>query len=359
MDGFDLYSNVNDLDTAYYIVATDNGGDNVNAIGFGSTLGRFGQGAVNLSAYDNLFLKSFDSPLVNIWMGHAFNVQLQQNLDCLLYNFLSAQGYEAQLTFNPVNGLWAIWPGNAQPTNQNHTEPFINPIASGNYTITNNTWHWIETQYTLNTTVGSTQLWIDGIEIWNVSNVATSVSSATGFYSIMFGSNQAANSCLIGYFDDLYILDTTDGGYNTTRLGDCRIETLVPTSDAGPNDGTPLVSGPHYEMVNESQNNDGNTYVSLNGVASQEEVYGTNSLSSIPEYIFGIRVVNYIQKTDGGITYGNAVIRSGSVTEYGEPQQILSGYFPQYGIFELDPNTSNVWVYATANAADVGFTIAA
>jgi hypothetical protein len=283
-------------------------------------------------------------------MGHAFNLQQQLNQTCILYNFLSIQGYEAQLTFNATTGLWALYSGN------DGNFIYSAAIATGNYTITNGTWHWLETQYTLGP-YGSTEFWVDGVQVWNEGNVTTNATTATSFYSILFGSNQAATSCLVGYFDDLYIINALDGGYNTTRLGDCRIETLTPTSDAGPNDGTPLISGPHYEMVNAPQNNAGNTYVQLDGVASQEEVYGTTSLSSIPEFIFGIRVVNICQKTDGGITYGNAVIRSGSTTEYGPPVQILSDYFPQTGIFELDPNVSNVWVYATANAADIGFTI--
>lgn len=345
MDGFDTYSNANDLDIAYFSA----GYSAVNQIGFGTTLGRFGQGAIVFSA-QNLFAKTFNSPLTSIWMGHAFNLQAQANTTSLLYNFVSALGYESQITFNAVTGQWALMPGAQSPGT---------PIITGNYSITTNTWHWLETQYTIgNATTGTSQFWVDGIQVWNVSNVDTSVTGSTTFYTIIFGSGINDYFSLAGYMDDLYILDTTDDGFNTTRLGDCRIETLIPTSDAGPNDGTPLVSGPNYEMVNASQNNNGNTYVQLNGVPSQEEVYTTTSLSSIPEFIYGIRVVNVVEKTDGGIIYGNAVIRSGGVTVYGNPQQVLSDYSLTYGIFETDPNTSgNAWVYATANAADVGYTI--
>jgi hypothetical protein len=353
MDGFDTYNSATDLTIAYFTVTGDSGGDNTNSIGFSTTAGRFGGGAVNFSNQDNMFLKSFQNPLTNIWIGNAFNIQTSSSQNSLFYNYLSIYGYEAQITFNSSTGLWAIWLGNdtfiTNPTNP--------PIAQGNYSITNNSWHWIETQYKIGYLTGSSQLWVDGIQVWNVSNVTTNSSIATTFYSIIFGSNQSATACVVGYFDDLYIIDSTDGGYNTTRLGDCRIETLLPSSDAGPNDGTPLSGSSHYAMVNEAQNNSGNTYVTLSGIPGQEEVYGTTQLSSIPEYIFGVRVVNVVEKTDGGITYGNAVCRSGNVTVYGNTQPILSGYFPQFGIFELDPNVSNVWTYSTVNAADVGFSV--
>ena len=131
----------------------------------------------------------------------------------------------------------------------------------------------------------------------------------------------------------------------------------MPTSDAGPNMGTPSVAGPHYAMVNESQNNQGTTFVSLPGVPGTEEVYGMSSLSTIPANIWGVRVLNIVEKDDGGVTNGNAVIRSGTTTAYGANQQILSSFFSQFGIFENDPNTNSEWTYNSVNAAKAGFAI--
>ena len=177
----------------------------------------------------------------------------------------------------------------------------------------------------------------------------------------MVGGTLYNYSSILGIFDDWYILDPTVGSTNITRLGDSRIETLVPISDAGPNQGTPsnvsVGTGQHYTMVNEPQNDGGSTYLSMPAVSGSEEVFGLSSLSSIPLNIWAVRVLNIVEKTDGGYTQGNAVIVSSGVVEYGPNQQILSTYFGQYGIFETDPNTGSEWTYAAVNAADAGFAV--
>ena len=351
MDGFDTYKINSDIDMAYFSGPAGDGGV-INSVTVGTTSGRFGGGALYFGNYYSQISKTFETGFTEMWMGNAFSVVSSlSDVNYMLYSFISILGFEGQITYNPVNGLWSAWLGNAQSANET-----TGAIVQANYTMTNNSWHWIETYYKMGHNTGGVQLWVDGVQVLNVSNVTTNATVSTSFYIILFGSEQGNASALSGYFDDIYIIDPTIGDVNITRLGDCRIETLLPTSDAGPNDGTPSTAGPHYAMVDESQYNS-NTYVQLSGASGQEEVYGTNSLSSVPEYIFGIRVVNVCKKTDGGTIYGNAVIRSGSATAYGDPVNILSNYFIQTGIFEVDPNIGNAWVYETANAADVGFTI--
>ena len=164
-------------------------------------------------------------------------------------------------------------------------------------------------------------------------------------------------SCLDTAWDDWYILDSTTGPYNTTRLGDSRIYTLVPNGDAGPNDGVPSTSGPHYAMVKEPQNDGLTTYVTIQGISGQEELYTMSSLPTQPSTIYGTRVLNIVEQTAGGVLNANAVIVSNGVESQGNSQPILNVFFSQFGIFESDPSTNEPWTYSNINLAECGFLI--
>ena len=331
-----------------------------NNIGFSTTAGRFGQGAVVFGGYANTLIKSFSSPLTEIWMGCAFNPATGANIPCNFFTILGIINAEVLITYNPVTGEWAGWLGPYTSNSGGEASSAVK-LISGNYSIGSGAWHYIEFHYKIsNNSNGILELWIDGIQIFNSTSANTSYTGSTVFYSILVGGTIGSSS-IAGIFDDWYILDPTQGSTNITRLGDSRIETLVPISDAGPNQGTPsnvsVGTGQHYTMVNEPQNNNGATYLSMAPTPGTEELFGLSSLSSIPLNIWGVRVLNIVEKTDGGYTQGNAVIRSGSVTEYGPNQQILSTFFGQYGIFEVDPNTGTEWTYDSVNAADAGFAV--
>jgi len=356
MDGFDSYDNATDLEMAYYSVNNYSS----NNIGLGTTSGRFGQGAVIFSGYANTLIKSFSTGLTEVWMGCAFNPATGTNIPYNFFTMLSILNAEVILTYNPVNGEWAAWFG-PYTSNSGGGAVLAHKIVSGNYSIGTGAWHYIEFHYKIgNNSNGILELWIDGIQIFNNTSANTSYTGNTVFYSVMVGGTIGSSS-ILGTFDDWYILDPNSGSNNITRLGDSRIETLVPISDAGPNQGTPsnvsVGTGQHYTMVNEATNNNGATYLAMPTTSGSEEVFGLSSLSSIPLNIWGVRVLNIVEKTDGGFTQGNAVIVSGGVTEYGPNQTILSTYFGQYGIFETDPNTGSEWTYESVNAADAGFAV--
>lgn len=357
MDGFDTYANNTQLwMSGYYTFSNVTDGGGAIYIGLGTTSGRFGQGALVFTHYAAMLMKAFAQPLTEIWTGFAINIQSDGgDTPNIVMSILSATDYELQLTYQPQSGLWQAWQGNAMRSNP----PYPPDLASGNYNLGYNSWHWLELHYKISATTPTSivELYVDGIQVFSNTSANASVTGQSVFYSFQLGSNQGYSSIPRMTIDDWYVLDATDGGFNTTRLGDSRIETLIPTGDAGPNMGTPLVPGPHYEMVNASQNNQGATFITIPGAANTEELFNMSDLSTVPANIWGVRVLNIVEKEDGGITYGNAVIRSGSVTAYGPYQQILSNFFTQFGIFEIDPNTGQEWTFDSVNAADAGFSI--
>ena len=334
MDGFDSYANNSDLGFQY------GGGASVSTTG-----GRFGQGALYIGNYNQWILKTFNAPVTEIWIGFAMKTYFSNGTYPLIC-IMNAGGIDATLAWSADSSYFYMTRGSFTDT----------VIGTGGYKlIGNNLWHFVELHYKIDPSAGIAELWIDNTQIFNNTSVNTTKFGNTSFGTFRFGGDD--NNAAQAYYDDMYILDTT-GSYNNTRLGDSRIQTLRPNSDAGPNDGTPSTAGPHYAMVNAPQNNGGATYITVAGTSDQEELFGMTSLSGTPTEVFAARVLNYAEKTDGGTLNSNAVIVSNSVVGNGETQNLLTNYSGMYGIFETDPSTGVAWTPAGINAADCGFKIA-
>jgi hypothetical protein len=280
-------------------------------------------------------------------MGFAFKSTVANEPSQPIIGFINNAGAEASLGFNSETNTFTASKGYTVGGTI---------LGSGTYPIGTISYHWIELQYVMNATVGTFNVWVDNTQIITAIGVDTTNYGNTTFATVTIGSD-TSNNGVQGYYDDLYILNTS-GSTNTTRLGDSRIETLRPSSDAGPNDGTPTVGGAHYLMVDSLQNDGGSNTLTLTNTVSQEELFGTTSLSGTPSTIFAVKVLNIAEKTDAGSCYANSVISSSGVVATGNNTILLTSYYSVSGIFETDPNTSSAWAYSAVNSADAGFSIA-
>ena len=352
MDSFDVYAQNSDLSFQYTIL----GGINI-----GTTSGRFGQGSLNYSYYGSSIQRNFNRSYTDIWTGFAIKTTdpggtgyglhpPYGNSDNTVIGFASNSGQEGWVTFNNFLGVWKFW----IYLGGNNTS--LQAYAVANTLV--NDWHWIDIHYVPNTGSGTFEFWLDGTQLINFTGRPTSVYT-NNITAVWLGGPQQYQfqSCLDTAWDDWYILDSTTGPYNTTRLGDSRIYTLVPNGDAGPNDGVPSTSGPHYAMVKEPQNDGLTTYVTIQGISGQEELYTMSSLPTQPSTIYGTRVLNIVEQTAGGVLNANAVIVSNGVESQGNSQPILNVFFSQFGIFESDPSTNEPWTYSNINLAECGFLI--
>ena len=335
LDGFDSYAALNDLYQEYYLVV---------AGGFSTSAGRFGGGAVQLTGNTQGVYWASPTGITDIWTGFAFQ-KLSTNIGSAgsIISFGSVSGVESTIWYDPSTGTWTAWRGQGSGTTVLGTNVFA---------ISLNTYHWVEIHYSISTTVGIIEVWVDGTQVLNLTGLNNTQTGQTSFNSIILGLEYYTCS---GNFDDWYILDTT-GSYNNTRLGDSRIETLRPSSDAGPNDGVPSTSGAHYAMVNEMQWNTSNSIV-LGSTSGNAEVFGMTSLSTAPTTIHGVRVLAVVEKTDGGTLLANAIVKSSGVEADGNSTVLTTSFNHAFNIFEVDPNTNSPWTTPAINSMDCGFKI--
>lgn len=324
MDGFDGYSSAADLNLYY----------SGSGIGFNTSGGRFGGGALALNSGGYQMIIPITPPAEH-WIGFSFYAGAT-GANGVLMMWRSASGVEARLEYTPNSGTIQFWRGN---------ESVLFGLFAG---VTANAWHWIDIHYKANAS-GVAEVWVDGVRVINYSGQTYQASTTLTYITV--GDNSIAGVSG-GFIDDLVIVDTT-GSANNGKIGDSKIETLRPTSDAGTNDGTPSTGGTHYGVVDDTTW-DATDYLTITNTSAQEELFGMADLSSTPASIAGIQVVHYSKKSDAGTANLQAMIVS-SATELDGASTPMAPSFTRYAsIIETDPHTSAAWTGAAINALQVG-----
>jgi hypothetical protein len=335
MDGFNCYNEAADLSQTY---STSNCDVSTNS-------GRFGGGALQLGNNNAKCTYIFNSPQTEIWTGFPINFYMSGYENCGLLIFNSSSGIEATITLSQTNGTFQVY--NGQQSTLLGTSSVI--------TTSPDVWHYIEVHYLISSTVGIFEIWYDSIRILNLTNINTTKYSSTMFDSISFGTYHNDNKTPQVYICDWYILNTT-GIHNTKRLGDSRIFTLSPISDADPNDGVPALPGPNYIMINGPRWKSSNS-ITLTNTFDQTEMYDMSSVPLIPPIIYGIQVVAIAEKTDVGDITARTLLSSNNNLISGSNTALLTSLIHLSDIFEVDPNTNNSWTVNSTNSIQCGFKI--
>ena len=337
-DGFDQYNT--DTDLSFYYALSG---------GISKGAGRYGGTALYPSG--NGGPRKLLNPATNdIWVGYA--VQPIFRHICSVGNQLAQP--MVTLSFDPGTLSWTIMQGNSDqsdlPRRIGRTPNDTTP-ASG--------WHWVDLRVKLGTkdseTPGIVELWVDNVKLFEDTNCTTYANyftTPTSIGSFEFVSSGSYSAAL----DDLYILDTSGPTHNT-RLGDSRIDTVMPTSDAGPNNGVPSEGTDHFAVVDDQYVSTGD-YVTLDNIAGQSEVYTYGDFDpALTGVIHGVRLSTIVKKSDAGpATMRNKVI-SGGTTLNGATESISTNYIGYDTVMAKDPNTGANWTLTAANALKAGIEV--
>ena len=248
-DGFDSYATSTDL-ALEYVVA----GPTLNISG-----GRFGAGAIQITSHNGWSLLKGLTAISEIWIGCAVNITSDGSSGPLFSFVNSSGGTEGTVAVNTLTGVIT---GSKGLVGVGGTALG----SSGGGAISMGSWHWVEAHYKIHATAGIIEVWVDGVQVLNLTGQNTSYSGGSTISLAGLGNLLGAYGLTASY-DDIYILDPNTSP-NTSRLGDSRIETVVPTSDAGPNNGTPLSGSTHYGAVNEAHYDTSN-YLTMTNTSGQ------------------------------------------------------------------------------------------
>lgn len=164
------------------------------------------------------------------------------------------------------------------------------------------------------------------------------------------------------WFDDLYVVDTTDATGQATYCGHtARVDMLTPASgyaaDFSPSSGTA-----NWRMVDDcagslASHDSDTTYVS-SSVLNARDLYLHGSLPYTPSSILGVEVCNVARvDTAGSLTLAPAL----RVSTYHEGTAVTPGttYGMSGHLWTQNPGTAEDWTRADVNSLKAGFKITA
>lgn len=343
-DGFDGYGTTANMSANY---------DSVGSASYGAATGRFGGGAFqgNSGANDRL-IKNLPSDQTDVWVGFALKLTAFSSLASLVEFHKSLTMATLKLDANDKSLKFFVGSSLVATSAVN--------------TINANTWQWVEVRFRVdpavvvgfNTFIGYImEVWVDGVNVIPSTTFLFVNVTDSSVSQVMLGdaANFGAN---IGtwFVDDIYIL-TTSGAVPTTRLGDSRIGTAYPNSDAGPNNGTPDSGVIHYNRVNETGAFDTTTFDTLTNTPGQEERFGVGAMPTTPDQVFGVVVTSVAKKSDAGQALAHNKAVSGGVGANGSSWSLSTSYGWKKDIFAVDPSTSGVWSAAAVAAMKIGYAV--
>lgn len=209
-------------------------------------------------------------------------------------------------------------------------------------------YHYLEYKVTIDNSSGSFEVKVDGETILSDTGVDTQASAnSSGNRLMVYFINDS-----LTLVDDLYVCNSL-GSTNNDFLGDCKVETILP-SGAGANTNWTPSAGSNYECVDDVPANDDTDYVSTSSTGSID-TYDFPNLSSSSGTVYGICQYLHARKADAGSRTLKSVIRSGG-TNYpnSNNHSIGDNYAEYFDIVEQDPDTSSAWTISGVNAAEFG-----
>lgn len=204
-------------------------------------------------------------------------------------------------------------------------------------------WTYIECEVVVNGSTGSFNAYVNGVQVFSLSGVNTKGFAGTSTVDTVILGN--ANLSNWGW-DDWYIGDAA------SRLGECRIETLHPSSDNSVT-WTPNSGANNWSRVSEAQSDGDTSYVS-SSTPGQIDLYGIGALSGTPSSILAAQSITIARKDDVATRQVRSKLKSGATTANGTTQTLGTSYAYYTDLHATDPNTSAAWATAAVNAALIG-----
>jgi hypothetical protein len=222
-------------------------------------------------------------------------------------------------------------------------------LGTSTIVLQNNTFYYIEVKVTINDSTGVAVLKVNGVTEINLSGQDTrNGGNSTADRFTIRGQGGVTD------FDDIYICDGT-GGSNNDFLGDCKVETLVPTGAGNSTQWAPS-TGSNWQNVDDATPN-GDTDYNSDGTVSDKDTYAMSNLVTTSGTVYGVQSIVSAKKDDAGSRSIHAVVRSGSSETNGSDVTMTASYVQKQDVFETKPG-GGTWSISDVNAMEAGVAVA-
>jgi hypothetical protein len=230
-------------------------------------------------------------------------------------------------------------------------------------------------EYSGGTVLGETAAGVFRFNVWNYLEVKVFLSQSVGICTVKLNggtvlTTNAADNCYLAntswngwytggtgwVFDDFYVCDGT-GAVNNDFLGECRVVTLLPQTDAvaaGSNANfTPSTGTDHGALVDEAAPNDDTDYLSSSTV-NHVDSWNYPALGYTGT-IKGVQMSLSAKKTDSGTRAIAAVTRPVATNRVNATSHYIgTSYNYWMSIWELNPEDAGAWEVADVDGAEFG-----
>jgi len=212
-------------------------------------------------------------------------------------------------------------------------------------------WNYVEIKIVLHDSTGTVTVKVNSTALLTLTGKDTIGTPASATWSTVEWSNGAT-----AWVDDIYVCDGS-GGLNDDVLGEVRVVTLLPVTDAvaaGSNADFAWSGGTdHGSLVDEAAPNDDADYVSSNTL-NHVDTWEYPALGYTGT-IKGVQMNLSAKKTDAGTRAIAAVTRPVSTNRVHATDHYLGTSYAYWrSIWELNPEDSGAWDVADVDGAEFG-----
>jgi hypothetical protein len=253
-----------------------------------------------------------------------------------------------------VNSFGAVEIYRGGSTNTGDLGTLLASSAPG--VIVVNNWYHVETKVLLSDTVGTIEVRVNGISVVTFSGDTKNAGTGSVIDFIYLGGASGTNNYAGANFDDVAIWNGA-GSLNNDFLGDCSVQTLLPTGDGNYSQwvGSDGNSVNNSLLVDEPGNPNTSDYVE-SGTSGNKDSYAFGDLPAGTLSVKGVVIRSYAAKSDAGAQlYRNFARISG--TDYAGADKgpsVTPAYIGFSDLMEISPATSTAWTPAEVNGAEFG-----
>ena len=221
-------------------------------------------------------------------------------------------------------------------------------IVTGTTIVPLDTWFYVELKLVVGTS-GSAEVHLNGAPELAMT---TGNFGAANANQILFREPSTLSDLFV---DDIIVMDTTGSAPQNDFVGDVRVVTLYPVSDATYTDWTPKVGTDHYQMVDEEIMDGDGSYVYDANPGDIDSYLLDTFLSGT---IFSAQLNIGARKGDVSLRQLANLIRQGGTDHFGSTVTLSSDYVFYSTRYDVDPD-GNPWLAATINADEFGMKLIA
>ena len=246
-----------------------------------------------------------------------------------------------QLTFQiRSDGSVAVYRGDTGDT-------LIGTTPIGTITAVN--WQYVEYKAKIDNANGTWEVRVNGISKGSGSGLDTQKQATNDITKFVIGCGTIGDRLIT----DLYICDDA-GAQCNDFLGDCRVDTLMPSGSGNYSEWDVLVGPANYQDVDDPGDiDDDTTYVST-GVGAEKDSYAFENLTAIGRPILGVQSCLCARKDDAGDRRIKHLIRISAANYLSEKQVISDSYIVKRKIWENNPATASAWTESSIDNAEFG-----